>query len=65
MGGYTRAVSGEQLGKHVHTATDRHNNRRAVFSMWSLLSCCKQGTRLELSSVWESVKRGLKLEAEE
>jgi hypothetical protein len=41
------------------------NNRRAVFSMWFVPRCYKQGTRLELSSVQESVKRGLEVEAEE
>jgi hypothetical protein len=64
MGGYTRAVSGQRLGKHVPAATDKRNNRRAVFSMWSLPRCCKHGAGLELSqlkvsSVRESVKRGL------
>jgi hypothetical protein len=59
MGGYTRVVSGQPLGKHVLTATDT-NARIEDFSMWSVPRYYKQGTRLELvSSVWESVKRGL------
>jgi hypothetical protein len=33
--------------------------------MWSVLRCCKQWTRLELSSVRESVKRGPETETEE
>jgi hypothetical protein len=31
MGGYTRAVSGQQLGKEVPAATDKRNNRRTDF----------------------------------
>jgi hypothetical protein len=50
MGGYTRAVSGQQLGKHVvvgrqqilNNATVGRNNRRAVFYMWSVPGCYKQ-----------------------
>jgi hypothetical protein len=37
-----------------------NNDGRAVFSMWSVPRCYKSGARLELISVWESVKRGLK-----
>jgi hypothetical protein len=54
---YTRAVSGQRLGKHIPIA--RHqilnneklycNNGRCVFSTWSVARCYKQGTRLELS----------------
>jgi hypothetical protein len=39
-----------------------YNNGRAVFSTWSVPRCCKQGTRLELSSVRKSVKRVLEPE---
>jgi hypothetical protein len=35
-----------------------YNNGRGVFTMWSVPRY-KEGTRLVLSSVWESVKRGL------
>jgi hypothetical protein len=42
-----------------------YKNGRAVFSTWSVPRCYKQGIRLELSSVRESVKRGLDPEAEE
>jgi hypothetical protein len=53
MGGYTRAISRQQLGKHVPMLGTRFlimqwldcNNGRAVFSMWSVLRCYKQGTR--------------------
>jgi hypothetical protein len=41
-----------------------YNNRTDVFSIWSVPKCYKQGTRLELRSVRESVKRGLEPEAE-
>jgi hypothetical protein len=58
MGVYTRAVSGQRYGKHVPAATDMRNNRTS-FSVWSVLRCYKQGTRLELSSVQEAVKRGI------
>jgi hypothetical protein len=61
IGGYTRAVSGQRLGKHVPTATDTKATREKLFSMWSVSRCYKQGTRLELSSVRESVKRRLEL----
>jgi hypothetical protein len=49
MGGYTRAVFGQRLGKHVPAATHERNNRIAVFSVWSMPRCYKQWTRLELS----------------
>jgi hypothetical protein len=42
-----------------------YKNGRAVFSTWSVPRCYKQGTRLDLSSVRESVKRGLESEAED
>jgi hypothetical protein len=50
MGGYTRPVSGQRLSKHVPAATDTNaNNRRAVFSMWSVPRCYKHGSRLVYS----------------
>jgi ribosomal protein S5 len=60
MGRYIRAVSGKGLDKHVPTARQERNNKRAAFSMWSVPRGYKHGTSLELSSVQESVKRGLK-----
>jgi hypothetical protein len=50
MGVYTRAFSGQQFCKHVpvarqqilNNATIERNNRRAVFSMWSVPGCYKQ-----------------------
>jgi hypothetical protein len=60
MGGYTRVVSGQRLGKHVPAGTNPEATiKKAVFSMLSVPRCYKQGTRLEL------VKRGLKPETEE
>jgi hypothetical protein len=51
MGGYTRAVSGQRLGKHIPAASDMHATG-TVFSTWSVLRCYKQGTRLELSQLY-------------
>jgi hypothetical protein len=51
------AVSGQRPRKHVPVATDT-NATEEVFSMWFVPRCYKQGTRLEFSSVRESVKRG-------
>jgi hypothetical protein len=31
IGGYTRAVSGQQVGKHIQQNRHERNNRRAVF----------------------------------
>jgi hypothetical protein len=49
-----------------------YNNRRSVFFMWSVVRGCKQDEvwslvtcQLIVSSVWESMKRELELEAEE
>jgi hypothetical protein len=56
MGSYTRAVSGQRLGKHVPVARQ----------LSSMPRCYKQGTsQLIVSSIWEAVKSGLELEAEE
>jgi hypothetical protein len=73
MGGHTSAVPEQRLSKHVpiarkqilNNATVDYNNGRAVFSMWSMPRCYKQGTRSVDSSVQESVKRGHEPEAEE
>jgi hypothetical protein len=78
MGGYSRAVLGNGSintflflgGRFLIMQQLDYNNRRAVFSMWSMLRCCKQGTRsvnsqLKASSARESAKRGLDPEAEE
>jgi hypothetical protein len=51
MGGYTRAISGQRLDKHVPATTDTKAKIGAVFSMWSVPRCYKQGTSLELSSI--------------
>jgi hypothetical protein len=55
MGGYTRVVSEQRLGKHVpvarqqilNNATVGRNNRRVVFSMEPGPRCYKQGTSLD------------------
>jgi hypothetical protein len=65
MGGYITAVSGQRLSKHVPAATDPNSTIEELFSMSSVQRCYKQGTRLELSSARESVKRGLQPDAEE
>jgi hypothetical protein len=59
MGGYTKAISGQRLGKHVpvarqqilNIATVGRNNESAVFSMLSVPRCYRQGTRPVDSSV--------------
>jgi hypothetical protein len=48
IGRNTRAVSGQRLGKHVPAAADT-NTTIELFSMWSVLSCYKQVTRLEFN----------------
>jgi hypothetical protein len=71
MVGYTRAVAGQRLHKHVPFARQQIlnnvivglNNGRTVFSMWSVPRCYKQGTRSVDSSVWDYVE--LEPEAEE
>jgi hypothetical protein len=53
MSGYKQSVSGQRHSKHVpiamqqilNKATVGRNNRRAVFSMWSVLRCYRQGTK--------------------
>jgi hypothetical protein len=50
MGGYTRAVSEKRLGKQVPAGTDMNPTvGKAVFPMWNVPRCYKQGIRLELS----------------
>jgi hypothetical protein len=72
MGGYARVVSGKRLGKHVPAATDTRatDTRATKEEMCFLCGQCRdviskgQGYS-SVSSVWESVKRGLEPEAEE
>jgi hypothetical protein len=49
MGGYTRPFLAN--GSVTHSRSNRHesNNRRTVFSMWSVPRCHKLGRMLELS----------------
>jgi hypothetical protein len=49
MGGYTMAVCGQRLDKHVSTATYTYAKIEELFSVWSLPRFYEQGTRLELS----------------
>jgi hypothetical protein len=73
MDRYTRAVSGQRLGKHVPVARQQILNNATVrlqqwvlFSTWSVPRCYKQGTRsVESEFCSEYVKRGIKPEAEE
>jgi hypothetical protein len=44
MGGYTRPISGQQLGKHVPAATKETECFFVVCAMY-VLRCYKQGTR--------------------
>jgi hypothetical protein len=46
IGGYTKAVSWQRLGKHVPAATDTNTTIEEMFCMWSVLRCYKQGTSL-------------------
>jgi hypothetical protein len=72
MGAYTRAVSGQRLGKHVpvareqilNNATVGLHNGRAVFSMWSVPRGYRRDEVWNLvdSFVREYVKRGLEAE---
>jgi hypothetical protein len=39
-------VCGQWLGKHVSTATDTNTTIDEMFSMWSVLRCYKQVTKL-------------------
>jgi hypothetical protein len=62
---YTRAVSGQRLGKHVTTATNRGATIDINWKHWFYYVRAKEllGGNLgeQVSSVWESVKRGLEL----
>jgi hypothetical protein len=55
MGGYTRAVSGQWLGKHVPTARDTNTTTEELLSMWSVLKCYNQGTWFEFSHFCRTV----------
>jgi hypothetical protein len=62
IGGYNGAVSRQRLlGSRVLIMQQLdYKNGRALFSVWSVPRCYKQGTRLyPISSVQESVKRAL------
>jgi hypothetical protein len=70
MGGYTRVVSGQLLGKHHPAAKNRRATMEILLergvSAWSGTRSYKEdnwGDRF--SSVRESVKRGLEAKAEE
>jgi hypothetical protein len=72
MGGYARAVSGHQLGKHVPIARQQilniatvgpHRWKSYVFYMVRV-KMIKQGTRSVDSSVQESKDRTFELEVE-
>jgi hypothetical protein len=68
MGGYTRAVSGQRLGKHIPAATNQHATIQVLLgvSMWSMSRSYKEDTwGDQVCSVWESVKRTRGREAEE
>jgi hypothetical protein len=59
MGEYTTVVSGQRLGKHVPAAKDKKATTEQLFSVWSVPRRYGQGIWLELSSLRESVKKGL------
>jgi hypothetical protein len=74
MGGYTRDVCRQRLGKHVPVARQQILNNAVVgLQQWKICFLCGpcrdvigngQG-QLRVSSVQESVKRGLEPEEEE
>jgi hypothetical protein len=76
MGGYTTAVSGQQLGEHVpvtrqrilNNATVGRNNNELCFLCGPCRDVISKGqgqlSQLRISSLRESVKRGLEPEAE-
>jgi hypothetical protein len=64
LGEYTTAVSGLRLGKHSPVARQQilnnnaiaeRNNRRTVFSMWSVPRCYKQGIMSVQSVLYRSL----------
>jgi hypothetical protein len=67
MDGYTRAVSGQRLGKHIPAAAGMNATIEALFSMWPVPICYKQGARLELSQFCTGVceERTWALESDE
>jgi hypothetical protein len=73
MGGYTRAVSGQRLSKHVPIARQQNlNNARVGLQQWKSCFLCglwpdiiSKGQGQLFSSVRESVRRGPEPEAEE
>jgi hypothetical protein len=74
MGGYTRAVSGQRIGKNVPVARQQILNNTTVeiqqwkhgVSTWSVpRSYLEDNWGASVCSVRECVKTGLELEAEE
>jgi hypothetical protein len=65
MGGYTRAVSKQRFSKHLPAATDTIATIEELFSTRSVPRSYKQGKKLIVSSVQESVQTGLEPETEE
>jgi hypothetical protein len=63
MDGYIRDVSGQRHRKHVPAAKDTNTTIEELCFMRSVPRYIKQGTRLKLSQLQESVKRGLEPEA--
>jgi hypothetical protein len=69
MGGYTRTVSGQRLGKHVPVARPQILNNATVgpqqWKSYVFYVVPAEGKVSLVSSVWEAVKRLLEPEAEE
>jgi hypothetical protein len=77
MGGYTTAISGQQLGENVpvtmqhilNNATVGRNNKELRFLCWPCRDVISKGqgqlSQLRIRSVRESVKRGLEPVAQE
>jgi hypothetical protein len=59
MGGYTRAVSGQWLGKHVAAATDTHEKEKRCFLLGPCYMLQTRDKVIVNSYVREPVKRGL------
>jgi hypothetical protein len=55
MGGYTRVVSAQRLGKYVPVATNTNATIYELFHIWSVPKYYKQRTRLELSQFCRGV----------
>jgi hypothetical protein len=60
MGGYTRDIYGQRLGKYVSTATDTHATEERCFLRGPCRDVIRDGRgQLVVNSVRDSVKRGL------